>query len=72
MILPLQDFEANMVNTRSEVLLTVADLALLSLLRGLAVAVYLTRRLTQAKKLAARVAGGGAASRSPPAFTTAN
>ncbi len=58
LILPLQDFEANMVNTRSEVLLIVAGLSLLSLLLGVAVAVFLTRPLTQAKQLAGRVAGG--------------
>jgi signal transduction histidine kinase len=65
LILPLHDFEASMVNTRSEVLLIVAGLSFLSLLLGLAVAVFLTRPLTQAKKLAARVAGGDYSLRLP-------
>jgi two-component system sensor histidine kinase BaeS len=65
LILPLADFEANMIGTRSQVLLLVAGLSLLSLLLGLAVAVFLTRPLTQAKKLAARVASGDYSLRLP-------
>jgi two-component system sensor histidine kinase BaeS len=65
LILPLHDFEASMVNTRSEVLLIVAGLSLLSLLLGLAVAVFLTRPLTQAKQMAGRVAGGDYSLRLP-------
>ena len=65
LILPLGDFEATMVNTRSEVLMFVAGLAALSFILGWGVAVLLTRPLTQAKKLAARVAGGDYSLRLP-------
>jgi two-component system sensor histidine kinase BaeS len=65
LILPLHDFEMSMVNTRSQVLLFVAGLSILSLLLGLGVAAFLTRPLTQAKKLAARVAGGDYSLRLP-------
>ncbi|HLC06199.1 MAG TPA: HAMP domain-containing sensor histidine kinase [Anaerolineales bacterium] len=65
LILPLGEFEASMINTRSEVLLIVAGLSLVSLVLGLGVAVFLTRPLTQAKRFAARVAGGDYSLRLP-------